>query len=259
MAIGNLFSRLGFSVEKPQVEVTIPDAVVKANRAMDEKRKTVWERDSRDTAQMYHDMLPTDFIKLLQEHNDYMCVQWGGRKVARLCNLSRNILDLEIITEDRPLEEKDRAPVLKLLVLMSWLVPIPVKRHFTQKDVESEYRPLMKSWLCEEYSLVNEAEADLILAGVFENINVGENPVLNIFHDALRIEEAQFGNIVTEDFMRTYLGKVTIFRGSSQRNSKANLTPHWLIYLQELKSISGLVDPEQAKKDEEYNEKDAIG
>lgn len=253
----NLFSRLGFRVGKPVVEVEVPEAVKKANVELSDKRKVRYAQDAIDAAEMYHAMLPEDFIKELMKHNDYLCLQWGGRKVARLINLCRNILDIEILTDGTKLEESDRADVLRLLVLMCWMFPIPLKQHFKMGNVEKKYRDIMISWLA-TYGLVKEFEAELVLKGVFEGVMAPENPVLNIFHDALRYEEAQFGYKLNFDCMRTELGKNKVFGVHAQKSSQANFSPHWMHHIQDMYGVQGLVDVEKAMSDEDSSREDGI-
>jgi hypothetical protein len=257
MNTDNLFSRLGFRVTKPSVKITVPDDVAIEHAKLSAQRRAKYEHDAIETAEMYFDVLPLPFIIKMMEHNDYLCLQWGGRKVARLVNLCRNTLDIEILTDGRELNEIDRAPVLRLLVLMCWLFPIPLKQHLKMVDVESHYRPLIKDWLI-SYKLVQESEVELVLSGVFEGVMVRKNAVLDIFHDALRYEESQFGYKLNPGLMRTVLGENDVFRVHAQKNSQSNLAPHWLSHLQDLYGVEGLIDKALAKSDEEYAEQDGI-
>ncbi len=254
----NLFSRLGFGVKKASTKVEIPEhlkeEIERDKAALDE----LAEKDAVETSEMYHRMLPTEFVEELQKHNDYSCTQWGARKVARLLNISRNILDVEIFSEGRVLKEENREDVLRYLMFMCWLVPIPIKKYHTSRDVDVVYKEKMRKWLIEDFSLLTDMEAKLVLEGVFSRTNVKPgNPILDIFHDALRFEEMQFGIEVDPNFMRTPLGKNPVFRARAKKSASNNLTPHWMLYLQELKGLS-LLDREKALEDEEYMGDDGI-
>lgn len=258
--MSNLLSRLGFGVSKTETRVELPDHIKKELEESNKKREEYVKAESEETAVLYGDMFPTEFIERLCEHNDYNCTQWGARKVARLSNLCRTILDIEIITEKegRPLKEKDRTVALRYLATMCWLVPIPIKKYFRMKEVDKIYREKMHHWLVHEFSLFSEKEANLILEGVFSrtDLKVG-NPILDIFHDALRFEEMQFGIDVHHDFMRTELGKNKVFKVGAKKSARNNLTPHWMIRFQELKGVE-LFDYKKALEDEEYMKNDGI-
>jgi len=255
----NLFSRLGFRLTKPEVQKKLPkkisDALIKDN----EERIKLYKKDTQETAEMYHSLIPNELVLKMMGANDYLCVQWGSRKVARLLNLCRNILDIEILTEGTELGEKDREHVLYLLVWACWLFPIPLKHHLKMENTNEHFLPIFKKWLIEEHNLISESEFNLVMNAVFLGVSTKPgNPVLDIFHDALRFEEAQFDMTTDEKYMRTKLGKSRTFKIKSQKDSRSNLTPHWMFEFQDLKGITGLVDKEKALKDEEYYEKDGI-
>lgn len=255
----NLFARLGFKVEKPVVTKKLSKKVSEELEKDREKLRILYLKDTIETAKMYHDIIPDDFIKEVLKHNDYLCVQWGGRKVARLLNICRNILDVEIITAGTELDEKDREHVLYLLIWMCWLFPIPLKAYLKMDNVEKHYIPIFKKWLIEDFNLLEEDELDLVLNGVFLGYKTkAGNPVLDIFHDALKFEDAQFDMGFNVLEMRTNVGKLKTFKIKTQRDSRANLTPHWLFHFQDHKGVTGLVDKEKSLEDEEYAEKDGI-
>lgn len=256
--ISNLFSLLGFTVEKPEVRVTIPPEI-KAKLDRDkEKLIALYGKDAIDTAEMYNEQMPKEVMVRISEFNDFQCVQWGSRKSARLLNLCRNILDIEIFDETRPLSEGDRKHVLFLLMWMCWLVPIPIKNYLLMSNSDEVFREKIKSWMVDEFKVLTEREANLVIEGVFERDEVKKgNPVLDIFHDALKYESAQFGMKVKLDDMRTALGKNEVFRVKAEKDARNNSTPHWLFHLQDLMGLP-IVNKAKAKEDNDYMGDDGI-
>lgn len=263
----NLLSRLGAVLSKPTVQIT--STLSPEQKAVhDESRKQLVEAYASDaiaTAKMYAAMMPDGLLQKIMHENNYLCVQWGGRKVARLLNLCRGMLDVEVhrASDDgevvaRPTVEQQEH-VLFLLFWMCWLFPIPLKACMMRNNVDEHYRPIFRHWLVNEFAVINDAECDLVLEGVFLGTStVPGNVVLDIFHDALRFEESQFGMNCPESLMRTELGKNRVFAVQSQRKSASNLTPHWMLHFQSLKGVDGLVSTEASAKDEAYAAQDGI-
>ncbi len=255
----NIFSRIGYYFSKPEVVSSVPDEITQELNKINAQRKALYGKDTVEAAEMYDQMLPTAIIEELMFYHNYMCLQWGSRKVARLTNICRNILDVEIYTEDSAIEEEHREHAFGLLVWMCWLTPIPIKAYLTRPDADEFYKKEFAVLLTEKNKVVDEKELKIILAGVFEGVNSQKgNPILDIFHDALRFEEAQFGLELDDSVMRTTLGQNGVFKIKAQKDSRSNLTPHWMFALQELKSLTGLVDKIRSIKDEEYAEQDGI-
>lgn len=263
----NLLSRLGAVLSKPNVQVTSTLSPEQQALHDENKKKLVdaYASDAVLTAKMYHAMMPDGLLQKMMQENNYLCVQWGSRKVARLLNLCRGMLDVEVHRDVEESESANRPTVeqqdhvLSLLFWMCWLVPIPIKSYMLRDDVDEHYKPIFRSWLVNEFAVLNDAECDLVLEGVFSGTStVQGNVVLDIFHDALRFEESQFGVNCPDSLMRTELGKNRVFAVQSQRKSASNLTPHWMLHFQELKGIDHLVSKEASAKDEAYAEQDGI-
>jgi len=250
-----LLEKLGFRITKPEFTYVVSES---SKKELD-KRKALYDKDAKETAQMYASWLEEGvFTKLITFHN-YKNVTWGSRKFARLLNLSRNILDVEIYKETPTFTEEDRLPVLKLLMWMSILVVVPITRYHLGKNEEQNTREFFKSLLCGKISVLTESQFELVMMGVFEGILVNDsNPVLNIFHDALRFEEIQFGNSCPINWMRTELGRNEVFRVKAHKDSSSNRTPDWVIYLQEIKNTQLFVDVAASKKNTSIVNNDGI-
>jgi hypothetical protein len=255
----SFLKKLGFSITKPQVEVTISHEMSEKNKVLQEKRKKLYETDSQDTALMYSSWIKDDVLVDLMTLHKYTCLMWGSRKFARLLNLSRNILDIEILSDTSNICEDDREPILKLLMWLSLLTPIPIKRYHLSNNAEVETKKILRELLIDKHNVFTESEYSLIEEGVFEGINVHVgNPVLDIFHDSLRFEEAQFGPACSIDWMRTQLGNNDVFRIKATRDSEANRSPDWVVYFQQNKGIDNFVDVVKAKKNAAYVPDDGI-
>lgn len=272
----SLLEKLGFVFEKPEkIEGVLPDDVKEKIESMTRERRQLYRRDSVDTAEMYEEWLPTKTFNTLCDFHNYSCVMWGSRKVGRMLNLCRNILDVEISTneamlsgdiesDDTPphmrLYESDRGVALKLLMWMSFLYPIPIKHFIKDPDAEENLTRKFKEWLFDE-KIVNNDEFNIIIAGVFDGIETepNENIILDIFSDALFWETSQFESAkLNPELMRTNLGKNPVFGVKAVRDSKNNLSPVWLDILQGLKGREDFVDPVSSEEAKANNERDGI-
>jgi hypothetical protein len=255
----NLLDKLGFKISKPKAVIRIPAKISEKNKAIIERRKALYRKDSLETAEMYASWITDQALFDISTIHNYRCVMWGSRKFARLLNLSRNILDVEILTESSDLEEADRTSILKLLMWLSLITPIPIKRYHLSNNAEAESKILLKDMLMVKNKLFKDAEFNLIMEGVFEGTNtVKGNSVLDIFHDALRFEEAQFGSPCPKEWMRTELGKNEVFRVKAHRDSTANSSPDWLVEFQRIKKIDTFVDASKARENTMSSEDDGI-
>ena len=86
--ISNLFSRLGFTVEKPEIRVTIPPEVKAKLERDKEKLVALYGKDAIDTAEMYNEQMPKEVMVRISEFNDFQCVQWGwGAHCGAFCRM----------------------------------------------------------------------------------------------------------------------------------------------------------------------------
>lgn len=272
----SLLKKLGFVFEKPEkVEAVLPEEVRKKIEAMTSARRKVYRQDSIETAAMYAEWIPTDTFNTLCEFHNYLCVMWGSRKSGRLLNLCRNILDVEISTNEAlmsgdvgeeevvpelRLYESDRDNVLKILMWMCLLYPIPIKHYMKDPNTEDNLTKKFNDWLLET-KVVGKGAFDIIVAGVFDGSNTEprENIILDIFADALRWEDAQFASAnLNPEVMRTRLGKNPVFSVKARRDSKNNLSPVWLDILQGLKGREDFVDPLSSEEAEANAKNDGI-
>lgn len=255
----NLLEKLGFRITKPTVKVKVKPEVSEETKRINKQRKDLYEKDARETSSLYNDWIPDEVFNHLCSMHDYKCVMWGSRKFGRLMNISRNIMDMEIYRESPTLEESDRENATRLLMWMSLLFPIPIKVYHLSHTAEMDCKKELISLLSQDSTNLSFAEVSIIIEAVFEGVSTKEgNPLLDIFHDALRFEEAQFGSKADLSIMRTELGKNTVFSVKAQRDSQANRCPDWVVYLQDLKSVNNFVNPIKAKEDEEKAETDGI-
>jgi hypothetical protein len=254
----NLFSRLGFNISKPEI-VREVEPKIEAQLARAEKdRKALGVRENEQLSERIAEIVPLPLLQELMKHNDYLCVQWGSRKVGRMVNACRSILDHEIHTEGSKIKPENERSVTKLLVLMCILTPVPIKHYMLRESVEEEFRLLFSNWLDADGVNVNADEKKFVIDAVFSGIKCPENPILNIFHDALRIEEAHFGFNVKSEYLRTSLCQNLVYLKYAQKSSANNVTPGWLEKYQELMSVDNFVDVSKAKEDDTYNKGDII-
>lgn len=258
--MSNLLAKLGFVSQKPKMVDSRPEEKKKEDNVIRDKRISLQAKWAKESALLYHEIIPTEILESLLEHHDYRCVQWGGRRFARLVNWCSNCLDMEIHNEDGAFQEEDRKHVLSLMVWISLLFPLPIKTHMKIKDSRAHWEGVLRKILLKGKRKLRVEEFDLIMEAVFEGSStLPGNPILDVFHDAVRFEESQYLTPVPVEQMRTSLGKNSAFRVKAHKEVRANLTPHWLFEFQKLKGLDGkLVDVDKAKKDEDYNSKDAI-
>ena len=256
----NLFTRLGWALKKP-VEEEQPEVEDKEG----DFRRSVNDQLSFKTAEMYKTAMPKEFLEELMGKYNYKTLFFGARKVARLCDICRSILDIEInegmseFNDSEPLIKKeDQNDVLRLLFYMCWLIPIVIREYTLSNKAKEKLEPLFKKWLAEDYSLVKAVELDLVLDGVFEGINCSDNVVLNIFHDALRIEDSYGNSRIDLSSMRTTLGKNQVFAKHSRLRADKNITPTWIVYFSDLMGTEKLIDVNKKEEDDAYASDDGI-
>lgn len=238
----SFLSKLGFRLNKvnnPPASLehhseNLEDEALKLAKA---RRAELYLSDAKSVAKEYANLINNETLNILCENHDFLHVQWGGRKSARLINLCRNILDIEIVNnisnkEGSLIREKDKNNVLKLLFWSSLLYPMTVMWSLKVESVEETFSERFKSWM--KANQLNNEEISLVLHMVFHAPNsTDENIVVNVFHDALKLEEMQFNFAHIPDIMRTDLGKNRVFAAKVKRDCQANLIPVWLMYFQE--------------------------
>lgn len=235
-------SRLGFKLNKvtkaaPDLEQQhelIEDEALKEAKA---KRAALYLSDAQEVAKQYATWIKPETLKKLCDNHDFLQVQWGGRKSARLINLCRNILDIVTINNAQRqqsgiIEQHDKDNVLKLLFWAALLYPMTVMWSLKVENVENRFTDRFTQWMKE--SKLYDEEISLILHMVFHTSeSTNENLVVNIFHDALKLEEMQFNFAHVPEIMRTELGKNRVFAAKVKRDCQANLMPSWLKFFQE--------------------------
>lgn len=260
--MAGLLSRLGFSLskvlkndpEKPdeEAEDSSPEIL-----AMKEKRKDLYSRDALSVAEEYATYITPSLLKSLCDQHDFMHPHWGSRKVGRLVNLCRNILDIVILGNESVLTQSDMKPVLKLLFWCSILYPMTVIWVLKVEDVEKHFSSTFDAFLKE--ANLSTDERSLILHAVFNDTRTSdENIVMNIWHDALKLEEMQFGYAYMPELMRTSLGKNSVFSAKAKRDCLSNLSPHWLLHFQELLGETRFSSSEVAMNQDKHHDDDAI-
>jgi len=261
----NLLEKLGFRFQKPdKVETTI-DPEVKAE--LDEnvkKRKEIAQDHSKQLAsRVLNTYLSASFLRELVLHHDFTNPLWGARRVARVYNYASNILDIEII-EGR-LEESDREPLSALLMIISFFHVMPVKDILRMENADDKYKALYARFLknmCKEKgeSVSDDTIRMICVASLsWEQTIPGENVVVDIFHDACRLDGIFFDQEPTKNLMRTELAKNDSFRAWTKKISVNNTSPNWMVYLQEL--VEGLVlvgDIDEEEERNKANEQDAF-
>lgn len=253
----NLLHKLGFSLGKVDVPTFTPS---KESQATIDRRKKLYAKDAKETAELYHGWIPDAAFAQLCEWHDYTSVHWGSRKVARLLNNCRNILDIEILKEDAQVYRKDEPDMLRTLMWMCFLAPIPLAHYHKMKDAEGHWRKKFTDFFVKEQGVLDEDELGLINQAVFNGLEhkQGDNLLIDVFHDAMRLEEAQFHTPVPEEFMRTQLGKNTVFAVSAHSRSRKNLAPTWALHLQELKGRDDFMDAVTAEEVARHEKVDGI-
>lgn len=232
-------SKLGFSFhkvnsnkkankEKEALEIEDPELL-----AIKQKRKSLYENDAIEVATTYASWIKPETLKTLCDKHNFMHPHWGSRKIGRLINICRNTLDVSILEGESSLFEKDRFPVLKLLFWMSILYPITIMWTLKVDNIKTHFEEEFSQILKDEGLI--EQEVELVLHAVFNNtLTEAGNAVLDIWHDALKLEEMQFKFAYIPEAMRTSLGKNAVFAAKAKRDCLSNLSPHWLITFQTL-------------------------
>jgi hypothetical protein len=246
--MSNIFSRLGFGVSKT---VTTPKqkSAEEQKEAQDFKEKMDQHTavQSRIMAERCKKMMPNELFCLLMNDYDFLCQQWGGVKVVRLFSICYGILDIEIHQEVPVISKKEKERVSVILFWMCMLITVPIKEYLNRNDVPEYFRSVFMKLLIADYSLLDEAEFNLFFIGIMEGTKTTPgNPVLDIFHDALKLEEAQFGFALNTDLMRTVAGKSKVYQVVTQRASKNNVAYEWGFVFQELMRKEGFIDKDKA-------------
>lgn len=198
---------------------------------MRERRKKLYAQDTQAVGKAYARWVPDGLLGEMCDRHNFMHVHWGSRKVGRLTNLCRNILDVEMLQEHAGITRDDFEPMVKLFFWSSMLYPMTVMWALKVEDVDSHFRKLFTDWLSR--AGLSKDETQLILHAVFlGHQTVPGNIVLDVWHDALKLEEMQFGFGYLPETMRTTLGKNQVFATKAKRDCSANLSPHWLLVMQ---------------------------
>ncbi|MEG3765102.1 hypothetical protein [Alteromonas sp. 14N.309.X.WAT.G.H12] len=263
--MSNFWGKLGFSIEKRTFEPRILTDEEKRERNEEQlEYDNINQKLRKETAKLYSSIIPKALIIRLMEFNDYTCTQWGSRKFARLVNLARNIIDIEVHSEEGftfepATRREEQRVILKLNMLMALFFPIPLKVMVVDPEIEDKFKKLFKKILIDELSLLSPAEYAIFEDGVFLGVKCPPgNVILDVFHDALRFEEAQFGYRVNTDAMRTQLGKSPTFTSKAKKASEQNITPGWLFEFQNIHGVDGFFNEEKAIKDNAAMEEDGI-
>jgi hypothetical protein len=256
--MSSIWEKMGAVFEKPQaVRKELSPEAKEELRLYHEKLGSFHSKINKQLSKEYSEIIPKPLLLRAMEHNNYDCGQWGSRKFGRLVNICRNLLDIEIHSEEGYLFEgsknkkiKEEKMILRLLVISALLFPIPLKKQMLDMDADEKYKVIFKDWLVSEFNLVNENEYNIVEAIIFEGVNNNPgNVIIDIFHDALRFEEAQFQFKVNPKQMRTVLGKSDSYRAKVIKESERNLSPGWLVNFQEKYDLDCFVDASKANED----------
>lgn len=261
----SIWSKLGAVFEKPTLKrKELSPEAKKEIAEYNEKLAGFHSKVRTENSALYSSFVPKALLQRLMTYNDYRCTQWGSRKFGRLVNLARNIIDVEIHSEegfqfDRLTVSKEEQLILKINVLMALFFPIPLKAALAKPDADVEFKALFQAWLVDEFKLLTLSEYEIFEAGVFAGVNNEPgNVILDVFHDALRFEEAQFGYRLDPRVMRTVLGKSVTYGTKVKKESERNLTPGWVFNFQALYDIDDFVDETKALEDNEAMHEDGI-
>lgn len=234
----SLLSKLGFSIGKVKDishSATKDNADVEdpALKALKLKRQARYDKDTEETATLYASWLPVGMLTKLCDMHNFMHIHWGSRKTGRLMNICRNILDIEMSKENNTITREQTNDVLKLFLWCSLLYPITILWGLRVESIDDHFRSTFEGYLKE--AGVTKDERNLILHAVFNPKNTTPgNVVLDVWHDAVRFEDSQFDYPYIQEHMRTDLGKNKVFYSKVKRDSSSNLSPHWLMLLQEI-------------------------
>ena len=174
--MASFWRKMGVVFEKPSIEKKELSPEAKAELAKYHKELgSLHEKMRMKVSEDYFKIIPKALILRAMEHNDYLCTQWGSRKFGRLVNISRNILDIEINSEEgyKFVGKKkkilaEEAMILKLLVLAALLFPIPLKKQIVDMDADEKYTVIFKEWLVDEFKIIGEEEYNLSLIHISE-------------------------------------------------------------------------------------------
>lgn len=263
--MATVWRKLGAYFQKPVAQRKELDPKTKKElEEYNEKLSEYHLKVRQKNTALYTSLVPKELLLLLMEHNDYKCTQWGSRKFARLVNLARNIIDVEIHSQEgyvfnKKTVKKEEQFIIKMTLLMALFFPLPLKKALSDPKADEKYKVLFRTWLVDDFGILDCEEFEIFEAGVFNGVkNEPGNVVLDIFHDALRFEESQFGYTVNPNIMRTVLGKSVVFTAKAKKESERNLTPGWVLNFQAAYNIDSFVDEEKSLADNEAMYEDGI-
>lgn len=259
-----ILEKLGFVFQKPTAEVHVPEDLQAEFDETIKERRTLAKSNSELLAEKMDGtyMSRTALLRISSTHN-FTDALWGSRRAARVFNYASNILDMEIVHGRA--EEEDRIACMMLISYLSFFHVMPVKDVLRVKDVDAKYTKIfteiIKDSARAENTTVSQGTIDMLCLGAlsWEKTIPGENMVLDIFHDACRLDGVFFGQDAHLDIMRTELAKNESFRSWAKKISINNSSPTWLIYLQ--RRIDGCVfiaDEDEEFSRNETNEQDGF-
>lgn len=260
----SIFDALGWVFQKPTAEVHVPEDIQAEFDETIKERRTIAKSNSELLAEKMDGVyMNKEALLRISSAHDFTNPLWGSRRAARVFNYASNILDMEIVNGRA--EEEDRIACTMLIAYLSFFHVMPVKDVLRVKDVDAKYTKIFTDIIKEsalaERTTVSQGTIDMLCLGAlsWEKTIPGDNMVLDIFHDACRLDGVFFGQDAHMDVMRTELAKNESFRSWTKKVSINNSSPTWLIYLQ--RRIDGCVfiaDENEEFSRNETNESDGF-
>lgn len=259
-----ILEKLGFVFQKPTAEVHVPEELQAEFDKTIKERRTLAKSNSELLAEkMDGTYMNRDALIRMSSTHDFTNPLWGSRRAARVFNYASNILDMEIVNGRA--EEEDRIACMMLISYLSFFHVMPVKDVLRVKDVDAKYTKIFTDIINEgarsTKTTVSKSTIDMLCLGAlsWERTIPGENMVLDIFHDACRLDGVFFGQDAHLSIMRTELAKNESFRSWSKKVSINNSSPTWLIYLQRrIEGCTLIANEEVEFSRNETNEQDGF-
>lgn len=247
--MSRLLKGLGAFITKPNTDKNSPPSP----SPQDPKYREISQRNLIKVTEQYASLVSPDILYALMGIHDYRCPDWGSRHFGRMQNLCRNILDIEVHSDDGMLPEKtDLWPYIRLFFWLNLFRPIAMKRVMLREDwlaatMQDFDRIAVQMGGC------GDSTREAVELALLKTINTeAGDPVLDIYHDACQIEMTAFGHPFYRESQRTVMGRSVAFTTGMTKCARENMLPKWVPMLEAKMNVSGFTStlPGDIKKDD---------
>lgn len=231
----SLLSKFNAVFSQAKVE---DDYISKNDEGLNEfnaKRMEISKRYTLEFAEHVAGVLCVEDFHKLSEYHDYRDVRFGARRVARVINYARGILDYEVNHPEPGLDKAQFNWAHDILVLSAFFHVLPSV--FSLKyDNHKEKAKEVISEVLKDYDWLSENDVKLIVDVSLSahEIPAGEHIVVDVMNDALVLDDQYFVGSIASQNLRCRASKQEAYQQWSKKVSVRNLSPNWLIYLQDI-------------------------